>query len=227
MRRPHDMCRAVFACSLRNRENSSESIPHEAEGAGECRTCQRNDWDEQASGKEPIVAGMHMAHARMASWCGAPNPRACIATARVVERRIESTSNAKDCGKNDATALSSPSPRERREAVSAVQSSCNTENSLMPAKPPYTKRSGRCRIWLKPSARSVASMPSTAMMAGIPIARMRSAVANASSADRSVMFTHPHCHQVATGLAVQQHGKGRAGRTDEDGLRRSARCATE
>ena len=63
-----------------------------------------------------------------------------------------------------------------------------------------------------------ASMPSTAMMAGIPIARMRSAVANASSAG-SVGDVHPPPLPpgVAAGLAIQQHGKGRAGRTDEDG----------
>ncbi len=66
----------------------------------------------------------------------------------------------------------------------------------MPARPPYTNRSGRCSSWLNPSARSVASMPSTAMIAGMPIARMRNAVASASSAERSVTVIHPQCHHV-------------------------------
>ncbi len=70
-----------------------------------------------------------------------PNPRASMAVASVVERRMDNTSSAKVCGKNARILLSSPKPRERRDAVNAAQSSCRTENRRMPAKPPYTKRS--------------------------------------------------------------------------------------
>ena len=120
-----------------------------------------------------------------------------MAVASVVDRLIDSTSSAKVCGRNALTLFSSPRPRDLRDAVSAAQSSCSTENKRMPARPPYTNRSGSLRIWLNASARSVASMPSTAMMAGMPMARIRMPVATASSADRSVTCISPHCHQVS------------------------------
>ena len=97
----------------------------------------------------------------------------------------------------DLTALSSPRPRDLREAARADQSSRSTENSLIPASPPYTNRSGRCRIWLKESARSVASTPRTITMAGMPTASMRTAVATARVADLSLTTIIAQLHQTS------------------------------
>ena len=155
------------------------------------------------------------------AWlCGPspPNPRASMAVASVVDRLIDSHQQREGlAGRNALTLFSSPRPRDLRDAVRAAQSSCSTENSRMPARPPYTNRSGSLRIWLNASARSVASMPSTAMMAGMPMARLRMPVATASSADRSVMCISPPLPPgLAALLAVQQHGEGGARGADED-----------
>lgn len=106
-----------------------------------------------------------------------------MAVASFVPRRIDTTSRLNACENTRLTALPSPNPRERRDCPSARQSSCSKVNMRMPAKPPYTKRDGKCRICTRPSAKSVGSRPSARITPGTAMAATRRNVANAKYND--------------------------------------------
>ena len=114
-----------------------------------------------------------------------------MAVASFVPRRMETTSRLNACENTRLTALPSPRPRDLRDCPRARQSSCSSVNMRMPASPPYTKRDGRCRIWTRPSARSVGSSPNARTTLGTAIAATRRNVANAKYSEPSEITMMP------------------------------------
>ena len=115
--------------------------------------------DGQTDDVEDPVDRLQTRDAGLERGAPEPKPRASMAVASLVARRMESTSSPNAWERARAMALPSPRPRERWDKPSARQSSCSSVNMRNPANPPYTNRGEKCRISTRPSAKSVGSRP--------------------------------------------------------------------